>query len=72
MSITQAQLAEKLGVSQVSVSLAFKSGHNRLNEKTRSQILKAAEKYGYRPNASARMMRQGRFGSIGLLHSAHA
>ncbi|MFG0249185.1 MAG: LacI family DNA-binding transcriptional regulator [Phycisphaeraceae bacterium JB051] len=72
MPITQAQLAQKLGVSQVSVSLAFKSGHNRLNEKTRSQILEAAQKYGYRPNASARVMRQGRFGSIGLLHSAHA
>lgn len=72
MSITQAQLAQKLGISQVSVSLAFKSGHNRLNENTRSQILKAAQEYGYRPNASARTMRQGRFGSVGLLHSAHA
>jgi LacI family transcriptional regulator len=70
MSITQAQLAEKIGVSQVAVSLAFKTGHNRLNDKTRHQILQAAEKFGYRPNASARSVRQGRFNGVCLLNSA--
>ncbi len=67
MSITQAQLAEKVGVSQVSVSLAFKPQSKGLNQKTRARILEAAEKYGYRANAAARSMRNSQTHQIGLL-----
>jgi DNA-binding LacI/PurR family transcriptional regulator len=72
MSITQAQLAEKLGVSQGSVSLAFRSGSNRQNAKTRAAILEAADKYGYRPNAAARAMRSSQTRQVGvLIRNAH-
>ena len=72
MSITQAQLAEKLGVSQGSVSLAFRSGSSRQNAQTRAAILEAADKYGYRPNAAARAMRSSQTRQVGvLIRNAH-
>lgn len=72
MTITQAQLAEKLGVSQGSVSLAFRPGSSRQNARTRAAILEAADKYGYRPNAAARAMRSSQTRQVGvLIRNAH-
>ena len=68
MPITQAQLAEKLGLSQRTVSVAF-SGSGRINEQTRLRVLEAARKHGYRPNRLAMGLRGGRTGSVGLIWS---
>ena len=46
---TQVEIAELLGISQVTVHRAL-SGHKRVNEKTRERILKAAEEIGYHTN----------------------
>ncbi len=47
--ITQTALAEKLGISQVTVHRAL-SGHPKVSPKTRKRILEAATKAGHRPN----------------------
>jgi LacI family transcriptional regulator len=66
--ISQRDIATKLGVSQQAVSFAI---NNRpgVNEQTRRQIIRVAAEMGYRPNASARAMRQGALGHIALLLS---
>lgn len=68
MSITQSQLAKKLGVSQGTISYAFKP-ESPVHPKTRTKVLAAANRLGYRPNAAAQAMRKGRFNAIGLLSS---
>ncbi len=54
--VTQTQLAEALGISQVTVHRAL-SGHERVNPQTRERILKAAAKMGYRTNFFASQLR---------------
>ena len=66
MSITQQEIATKLGISQRSVSVAF-GGNGRIGEKTRRAILKTAEAHGYRPNRLASSLRTGQTGSIGVV-----
>ncbi|MGE9289639.1 MAG: LacI family DNA-binding transcriptional regulator [Puniceicoccales bacterium] len=53
---TQVEIAELLGISQVTVHRAL-SGHKRVNEKTRERILKAAEEIGYHTNFFASQLR---------------
>jgi LacI family transcriptional regulator len=66
MSVTLNNIATELGISHMTVSRALK-GDPAVADKTRKRVLSAALKMGYRPNASARSMRSGRFGSLGLL-----
>jgi DNA-binding LacI/PurR family transcriptional regulator len=66
MSITQRQLAAHLGLSQGTVSYAFRPD-SRITPETRSRVLAAAAKLGYRPNAAARAMVRRRSGQIGVL-----
>lgn len=63
---TQAELAKIVGYSRVTVSKAL-AGHPGVLPKTREKILQAAREVGYRPNAAARSMRRGQFGTIGLM-----
>ena len=65
---TQAQLAEELGVSQVTVFKSL-SGHPKVSQAVREKVLRLAQKRGYRVNTSARAMRQKRFGAIALMQS---
>jgi len=66
--ISQKDVAARLGVSQQAVSFAI-NDRPGVNEQTRRRILRAAREMGYRPNGSARAIRQGAFGSIALLLS---
>lgn len=66
MSVTLTNIATELGISHMTVSRALK-GDPAVADKTRKRVLSAAMKMGYRPNASARSMRSGRFGTLGLL-----
>ncbi len=66
---TTYEIAKACGVSQPTVSriLAQGSASKRHSGKTRQKVLKAAERLGYRPNAAARAIGQGRFHAIALL-----
>ncbi|MBI3828681.1 MAG: LacI family DNA-binding transcriptional regulator [Planctomycetes bacterium] len=68
-TITLKQIAEKVGVTPMTVSSAL-TGRGRVGIGTRERILQVAQELGYRPNASARATRTGRFGCIGLLVSS--
>lgn len=67
--ITQQKLAKKLGLSRSTVAAALNpDSPTRLTEKTRKRVLQAAERWNYRPNRYARVMRGGKSGLIGMLH----
>jgi LacI family transcriptional regulator len=66
MSVTLNNIATELGISHMTVSRALK-GDPAVAEKTRNRVLDQALKMGYRPNVSARSMRSGQFGTLGLL-----
>lgn len=59
-------LAEHLGLSQTTVSRAL-NGYPEVNEATRRRVADAADRLGYRPNASALRLATGRAGAIGLV-----
>ncbi|MEO0963885.1 MAG: LacI family DNA-binding transcriptional regulator [Planctomycetota bacterium] len=65
MSVTQAQLARELGLSQVAVSHAL-LGKPGVGARTRQRVLDAARRGGYRPSRSARGMVSGRTQLIDL------
>ncbi|HEX8833944.1 MAG TPA: LacI family DNA-binding transcriptional regulator [Abditibacteriaceae bacterium] len=68
--VTQKQIAEKLGVSQRLVSYAL-NGDGTVSQKMREEIRSTALTMGYRPNNSARAIKTGKFGAVGLLSSRH-
>lgn len=59
-------VAAKAGVSKSLVSLALR-GDGGVSDATRDRILKAAAELGYRSNALARALVQGRTGQIGVI-----
>ncbi len=67
-SITQADLARLVGVTQKTVSRVFATPA-LVAEPTRARVLAAAAQAGYRPHASARAMRNRRSGQVVLLQS---
>jgi len=69
MGCTQAHLAMLLGVSQVTVCKSL-ANHPGISKETRDKVHRLAKKLRYRPNASARVMREQRFGTIALLQSS--
>jgi DNA-binding LacI/PurR family transcriptional regulator len=68
MNITQKDIAAKLGVSNQLVSYAL-NGTGTVSDQMRQRIVATATELGYRPNTSARVMKTGRFGCIGILMS---
>lgn len=60
------ELAERLGLSQTTVSRAL-NGYPEVNEETRTRVAEAARALGYRANASARRLATGRANAIGLV-----
>lgn len=63
--VTIRDVAERAGVSVTTVSNAV-NGRGRLPEATRDHVKAVAEELGYRARASARNLREGRTGQIGL------
>jgi LacI family transcriptional regulator, galactose operon repressor len=63
---TLKEVAKAAGVSLASASYAV-NGTGSLGEATRDHILHVADKLGYRQNLSARAMRTGKTGAIGLV-----
>ncbi len=70
MKITQKELARLAGVSQQTVNRAL-AQHPDVSPKTRREISRLAEKYGYRPNSAAQAMRTGRYDCVLLLMSTN-
>lgn len=66
MTMTQTELARRLGVSQHTVSVAF-GGTGRISDHTRQNVLEQARRLGYRPNGAARSIRTGAFRNVALL-----
>ena len=65
MSVTQKQIADKLGVSRPLVVLAL-SDHPSVAEKSRARIKAMALKMGYQPNHAARTLARGRAETVAL------
>lgn len=63
---TLKEVAKTAGVSLASASYAL-NGTGSLGEATRDHILQVADKLGYRQNLSARAMRTGKTGALGLV-----
>jgi LacI family transcriptional regulator len=64
--LTSRDVATVAGVSQATVSRVL-SGSDLVKESTRDAVLRALEATGYVVNASARTMRSGRTGAIGVV-----
>lgn len=63
---SQADLAERIGVARKTVQRAL-TGQPGVSQKMRHRVVAEARKLGYRPNAAARTMRSGSFGTIALM-----
>ena len=66
MAVTMQNIAEKIGVSQVTVSRVF-SNHPRISKATRERVLREARRLNYRPNAIARSLATRRTNTLGLV-----
>lgn len=64
--VTIRDLAQAVGVSETTVSLAFQDG-SRITAATRDRVIAMARKMGYVPNLAARALRLGTPKSIGFL-----
>ncbi|MDR0533228.1 MAG: LacI family transcriptional regulator [Verrucomicrobiales bacterium] len=69
MSATLKQLAEYTSLSIATVSEILNHKKRPYNEETRQRVFDAARQLGYRPNASARSIKWGKFSTIALLQS---
>jgi DNA-binding LacI/PurR family transcriptional regulator len=59
-------VAREAGVSGQTVS-RVSNGRTNVDAETRSRVLAAMRKVGYRPNSAARALRSGRFNNIGVI-----
>jgi DNA-binding LacI/PurR family transcriptional regulator len=66
---TMREVAERAGVSPQTVSLVMR-GERGPSAASRERVLAVAKELRYRPNASARLLRQRRSGLIGILYAA--
>jgi DNA-binding LacI/PurR family transcriptional regulator len=57
--ITQADVAERAGVSRAIVSYVLNNGPRSVSEKTRERVTNAIQELGYRPNEHAQRLRMG-------------
>jgi len=66
---TLADVAREAGVSAVAASVVLNGAKTatRTSAETRARVLAAAERLGYRPNATARALAQGRANAIGVV-----
>ena len=67
--VTSYDVARVAGVSQSAVSRAFRPGLS-VSDKTKSKVMKAAKKLGYKPNAIARMLITQRSGMVAVIISS--
>lgn len=68
---TIATIAAHMGLSRATVThvLNGRATEQRIRPETQRRVLEVAQELGYRPNASARAIRAGKFGNIALIQS---
>ena len=71
MAVTIKQIAEHNGLSIQTVSQILNEKAGAYRPETRERVLESARELGYRPNSSARAMRNGQFGCLALLLSTN-
>ncbi len=64
--VTLKHVAEAVGVSLATVSYALNNGGS-VGRETRDRVIAMAEQLGYQPNLSAKAMRTGRTGALGMV-----
>ncbi len=64
-TVSMAQVAEKAGVSQQTVSRVA-NGRPNVSDKTRERVERVMEELGFRPSYAGRSLRSGRYKSVGL------
>jgi LacI family transcriptional regulator len=71
--VTTADIAAHLGIGKSTVAqvLNGRAAERRVSEATRARVHEAARELGYRPNAFARAVRMGRFGTAALIQPLH-
>ena len=69
MSVTIKEIARLTGLSVPTVGNVLGRSADRYSAETRRRVMEAARELGYRPNSSARAMRQGRTGCAALVLS---
>lgn len=65
---TLMDIARETGLSHMTVQRAL-TGSPSVRPQTRDRVMEVANRLGYRPNASARAMRNGRFNHVGVVSS---
>ncbi|WP_235019854.1 LacI family DNA-binding transcriptional regulator [Ruania rhizosphaerae] len=65
--VTRADVAALAGVSTAVVSYTLNDGPKNVAPATRARVLEAVRTLGYRPNATARALRLGSTGQVGLV-----
>jgi DNA-binding LacI/PurR family transcriptional regulator len=63
---SMADVAREAGVSGQTVS-RVSNGRSNVDEETRTRVLAAMRKLGYRPNSAARALRSGQFRNLGVI-----
>lgn len=66
MATTLKDVAREAGVSVATASYAL-SGRGSVGDETRRRVIEVAEELRYRPNLSAKAMRTGKTGQVGLI-----
>lgn len=66
MKVTSQDIADKLGISQSTVSLALRSDP-KIKEQTRQRVLEMADQLGYTPNQLSRSLKSGKTQTIAVL-----
>ncbi|WP_198671548.1 LacI family DNA-binding transcriptional regulator [Desertihabitans aurantiacus] len=64
--VTIEDVARRAGVSNMTVSNVINQRPGRVGAETRARVLRAIDELGYRVNLTARQLRSGRTGTIGL------
>ena len=64
---TRADVARLAGVSTAVVSYVVNDGPRGVSAETRARVLRAIDQLGYRPNPSARALKTGSTGLIGVV-----
>jgi LacI family transcriptional regulator len=68
--LSQAAIAKTVGVSRATVSLILRGGEGA-SDFTKTKVLAAAKKLGYRPNALVHSIRSGKSRTVGVLAQPH-
>jgi DNA-binding LacI/PurR family transcriptional regulator len=65
-SVTLKDVARRVGVTSAAASMAL-SGHDRISEKTREAVKRAADELGYVPSSAGRALRNQKAGTVALI-----